>query len=214
MKRPVERRHSPVWAAAWAAIALCLGLNVAHAASVVQMPFDQLVTDAEVAFEGRVVASESKWNEDRTAILTHVTLEVEDTLKGSLPVRVQLSFLGGTVDGKTMSVSGLRVPRNGEHGIYFVESTTRRLASPILGWNQGQFRVVNDANGQVVLTSDGRPVSGFQATAPSTILRHDEHVPSGLEMAEDVGKAMPLSRFKSHVRDLAARAEERKERKR
>lgn len=206
MKRSIRRSLKRLVVRSGAVLAVWAGvLGVGHAASVVQMPFEQLVRDAEVAFEGRVVSVDSGWSESGKAIVTRVTFAVDDVMIGASEQTVQLTFLGGTVGDLRMGVSGLRVPSVGETGIYFIESTSRRLVSPVLGWNQGQFRIARHGGERVMLTSDGRPLAGFTETDVSAV-RLNEHVPSGVRMAEGIAGAMPLSVFKAHVQQLLMRA--------
>ncbi len=206
MKRSIRRSLRRLLVRTGAALALCIGaFGVSHGASVVQMPFEKLVAEAEVAFEGRVVSVESAWSESGNAIVTHVTFSVADVIVGSSHQTVQLTFLGGTVGDIRMGVSGLRVPAVGEEGVYFVESLSRRLVSPVLGWNQGQFRIAQRAGERIVLTSDGRPLAGF-AEVDSSTARLNEHVPSGVRMAEEIAGAISVSAFKAHVQQLVRRA--------
>ncbi len=181
--------------------------GLALAASVVQMPFEQLVEDSEFAFEGRVVETRSEWNADRSAILTRVRFEVADVIKGGPIGSFEVSFMGGTADGMRMSLSGLRIPDLGERGIYFMESIQRPLPSPVLGWNQGHFRIVDDR----MMTSNGRPVTGFEQSG-SVLAAFDEDMPSGLRLSDDRTAAVSVVEFKAHVRTiLGRRADERRE---
>ncbi len=188
----------------------CLLANAAHAASVVQLSFDQLVTNSEIAFEGRVVSSESAWNADRTKIYTTVRFEVHDVLKGGPVGSVNLRFTGGTVDGMTMSVSGLRIPRSGESGVYFVESMEKNYLSPITGWNQGQFLISGEGGNRRVMTSIGKPVIDFvPVSAGAKTLNED--TPAGLMTDGSNDRAMSVGEFKAHVLDLMERSSKRRE---
>lgn len=180
--------------------------QASFAAGVIQMPFRQLVMDSELAFEGRVIAIQSAWNATGSAIVTHVTFAVHDILKGSVNGSVRLTFAGGAIDGKRMTVSGLRIPHEGEVGIYFIESSNGNLLSPVLGWNQGHFLIGGTVGKQHVLTSEGRSVRGF-TNEMVTSIELNEHQPSGLAVGDHVGDAMSPAAFKLHVRDLLVRAQ-------
>ena len=204
---PAIKQLAHIAAATLIVSALCLSAS-AHAASVVQMPFDDVVEQSEVAFEGRVVSRESRWNEARTSIVTHVTIEVVDTLKGTTAQRVTLTFLGGEADGMRMDVSGLRVPNPGERGVYFLESTMNQQASPIIGWNQGQFLIQQSGSQAQIYTASGRPVVGFQRVE-ANVQALNENEASGLQMHS--GPAMSVTNFKAHVREVVRSSEERVE---
>ena len=60
-----------------------------------------------------------------------------------------------------MAVSDMRLPQQGEHGIYFVESLERPQVNPLYGWSQGHFIVKPDATGsERVMTNRRLPVTG------------------------------------------------------
>jgi len=129
--------------------AVCM---TANATSIQGLSFKQLSQNAELVFEGEVLAVESKWNDRKSAITTRVTFEVKDIVVGEFnESTLSLDFLGGSVDGETMQVESLIYPKLGEHGIYFVESTTQRLVNPLLGWTQGHYKI---KEGQMATNTD------------------------------------------------------------
>ena len=119
-----------------------------------------------------------------------------------------LTFLGGEADGMRMDVSGLRVPNPGERGVYFLESTMNQQASPIIGWNQGQFLIQQSGSQAQIYTASGRPVVGFQRVE-ANVQALNENEASGLQMHS--GPAMSVTNFKAHVREVVRSSEERVE---
>ncbi|MBP1747385.1 MAG: uncharacterized protein H6Q54_2000, partial [Deltaproteobacteria bacterium] len=112
-------------------------------------------------FEGTVTAIEARQNSQKR-IHTYVTFEITDIIKGEYPSSIiTLRFLGGTIDDVTMVVSDMRLPQEGEHGIYFVESLERFQVNPLYGWSQGHFIVERDGTGSDrVMTNRRLPVTG------------------------------------------------------
>ena len=139
------------------------------AASVEQQDFRQLATKSELIFEGRVMSVEPRWNIGRTQINSWVLFEVTDVLKGQwAEPRINLRFAGGEVDGMRLEISGISYPEVGERGIYFVESTANDQFNPLLGWEQGRFRLLKDGSGHDrVCTAKGLPVAGLDTDAES-----------------------------------------------
>ncbi len=130
------------------------------ATSVESIGFAELCQHAELIFEGRVTHIRSQKENSPPKIWTIVTFDVVDIIKG--PVvgdQLEVAFLGGTVGDLTLRVSEMHIPELDETGIYFVESLNERQVNPFVGWSQGHFLVVADAeNTERVFTSDRRPI--------------------------------------------------------
>lgn len=98
-------------------------LSFAHATTVVPPSFDELVANAEVIFQGTVTDVKSQWTGEGAErhIVTYITLNVEDALKGEPGATYTMRMLGGTVDGTTMEVSDVPKFKVGDRDILFVE---------------------------------------------------------------------------------------------
>src|SRR5262249_21258907 len=116
----------------------------AFASSVLQVSFEDLVRTSELVFEGRVINKRAEVDK-RGSIKTYVTFEILDVVKGTHSGRtLELPYLGGTANGLTMEVSDMQQPDVGEHGVYFVESTSNPPVHPLVGWDQGHFLLRTD----------------------------------------------------------------------
>jgi len=174
------------------------------ATSVLQLSFDEICRRAEFIFEGYVTRVETRTNGGSDTIHTHVTFAVTERLKGpEIGNELELSFLGGTVEGRTLRIQAMRVPEAGEAGIYFVESVSRMQVHPLLGWSQGHYLIKRDGDGiRRVTTPAGRPVRGVE-TAPDTGLRGlSGGVPRGLTVTEfgTADDALTAASFKESIR--------------
>lgn len=168
------------------------------ATSVLAVDVDQLIGQAAVIFEGEVIASEARWNEQRSSISTHVTFRVLDIIKGTLPDNtVTVRFAGGTVDEMTLRVQDMSYPEPGEQGIYFLENPARVQINPLLGWNQGRFLIRKDSTGRErILTADRTPVLALEEPAERPTDAAADKRAAGRSSAEQ----LPLSR--GHPRGL------------
>lgn len=148
-------------------ILLQITISNSNASSVVEVSMDEMLQQSQLVFEGTVTAISAKENSQKR-IHTYVTFEVKDILKGEYPGNtLTLRFLGGTVGDLTLAVSDMRLPQEGEHGIYFVESLERFQVNPLYGWSQGHFIVERDATGsERVMTNRRLPVTGVMADMP------------------------------------------------
>jgi len=130
------------------------------ASSIQPISFDKLCDDAEFIFEGRVISIQTQQDYISGNIWTYITFDVTDILKGANPGNtLALKFLGGSMNGISLNISDSVYPALNEHGIYFVESLTKNLVNPLLGWSQGHFIIQVDNTGtERILTNSLSPV--------------------------------------------------------
>lgn len=179
--------------------ALCV-----QATTILQVGTTQLVNESELVFEGRV---QDRWSaHNGTVIVTYVRFEVVDVVKGEYGQEtLTLQFMGGIVGGEGLLVAASNIPEVGEHGVYFVESTTVEMVNPLYGWSQGQFIVEEEAVGERVYTADREPVTAFagQANPPGAVIATSHAL--GVGTAGTIpAQALTLQQFKDQVRGLIA----------
>ncbi len=165
---------------------LCLmPISIGNATSIREVSMDEMLQQSQLIFEGTVTAIEARQNSQKR-IHTYVTLEITDIIKGEYPGNIiTLRFLGGTVNDVTMVVSDIRLPQEGEHGIYFVESLERFQVNPLYGWSQGHFIVERDGTGtERVMTNRRLPVTEVMDNTP------DEAMTSGKERMQSLSKGV------------------------
>ena len=131
---------------------------IATATTVIPPHFDELVSRAQVIFEGEVTGLQSQWIGEgaQHRIVTFVTFKVNDTLKGDAGTTYSIRMLGGTVDGRTMEVTDAPKFKVGDHDLLFVENNGSQFI-PLVGIQHGRFRVQSDASGrQTITTGEGQ----------------------------------------------------------
>jgi hypothetical protein len=131
------------------------------ATTVIPPSFDELVSRAEMIFQGQVTDVRSEWTGEgaQRHIMSYVTLKVEDSFKGNPGSTVTLRMLGGTVGDETMEVTDAPKFKVGDRDILFVENNGTQFV-PLVGIMHGRFRVKKDAGGQdAVFTNDDSPLS-------------------------------------------------------
>jgi hypothetical protein len=135
--------------------------GTALATTVIPPSFDELVSRAEMIFQGSVTDVRSEWTGEgaQRHIMSYVTLKVEDSFKGNPGSTVTLRMLGGTVGDETMEVTDAPKFKVGDRDILFVENNGTQFV-PLVGIMHGRFRVKKDAAGQdAVFTNEGSPLS-------------------------------------------------------
>ena len=182
------------------------------ATSVASIGFAELCQHAELIFEGHVTRIRSQQENSPPKIWTIVTFDVVDIIKG--PVvgdQLEVAFLGGTVGDLTLRVSEMHIPEIDETGIYFVESLNKRQANPFVGWTQGHFLVVRDAeNIKRVFTYDRRPiysVNGEYETSQRA-LSTGRALGTETEKTEAAFEALSIDAFKYSIRQHLLEATE------
>ena len=177
-----------------------------HATTVLRLPFQEVCDQAEFIFEGRVVDVAARVDAEGRYIWTHVVFEIAEAIKGSHSEdRIELKFLGGTVGELALDVGEMHLPRVGDHGIYFVESMRSPLAHPLVGWDQGHYRVEQTPDGgQRMMTANGKFIESIV-----TQKRGGQEFSAGIAYGVKISDpglsagAMPVTDFKVAVRRLA-----------
>lgn len=124
-------------------------------------------------------------------IVTRVTLNIEQSIKGAAPRTLVVEVLGGTIGDTTLRVSHVPEFRVGERDVLFLNNAAR-AASPLVGSDQGRFRVLadNETKQPRVLTSDYEPLSALGQVGAER-----------RGFARRMTEAMTLDEFVTAVRD-------------
>jgi hypothetical protein len=134
--------------------------DCADATTVIPPTFDELVSRAELIFQGSVTGTRSQWIGEgaQRHIVTYVTFRVDDAIKGSPGNSYTIRMLGGTVDGQTMEVSDAPKFEKGDRDFVFVEHNGQQFI-PLVGIMHGRFRIEREQDGrEIVATNSGEPL--------------------------------------------------------
>lgn len=125
--------------------------------------FNDLVSNAQVILVGTCTGTTSTLDPERHGIVGSIAyftdLEVIRTNRaGSAPVTDTLlvSFLGGSVEGVTMSTCDMPLFEDGQRYLLFLLNDGTKYMNPLVGGAQGQFRVLHDEqNGEAYIIDRG-----------------------------------------------------------
>ncbi len=138
-----------------------IALNAtATATTVIPPSFDQLVSQAQLIFQGTVTNVRSQWAGEgaNRHIDSYVTFRVEESLKGTPGESYVMRMYGGTVGEDSMGISDAPVFNVGDHDILFVENNGTQ-AIPLVGIMHGRFKLQRDTSGtEIVTKNEGQPV--------------------------------------------------------
>jgi len=135
--------------------ALLVGSVSLNATTVIPPTFEQLVDQAQEIFQGSVTKVDSQWigeGGDRH-IVSYITFEVKDALKGAPGKTYTMRAFGGTIDGETMMIGDGPKFEVGDEDILFVENNGTQVV-PLVGLMHGQFHVRRDQSGKAMVTTN------------------------------------------------------------
>ena len=173
-----------------------------QAATILRIGTAELVNKSEIVFEGKVIETRAEMNK-QGRIYTFVKFEVRDVIVGNKNVdeQLELRFTGGIVDDIALDV-GVRIPKDGESGVYFVERVRVGLINPLLGWDQGHFTIRNDGK---VIAGNFQPVVDIKNRNYRTSPTFSQGVAEGIITRKQVTEndsSMTVEQFKISVKSL------------
>jgi len=114
-------------------------------AILAEVTIAELVQMSDHIVQATVLSTESTWNDDKTSIITTVTLHIKETYAGRLDKSTQVTVMlpGGMVDGLVMEVEHAPVFIVDEEVIVFLTDINDK-ALRVSGWEAGKFTLEND----------------------------------------------------------------------
>jgi hypothetical protein len=171
-----------------------LSLSTACATTVIPPTFDDLVTRADMIFEGTVTGLRSEWTGEgpNRHIVTYVSFKIEDSIKGAAGADYTIRMFGGTVDGRTIEVTDAPRFKVGDRDILFVENNGSQFI-PLVGIMHGRFHVQADASGanETIAKDNGAGLANVAQLGQD-------------EVAAVTGRAMTKAEFKAAIRQKLA----------
>lgn len=167
-------------------VLLVLACLPAAASTFLAMGPDELVAKADAIVVGEVVSVESYWNEKGTLIVTDAVIAVEESLIGDKQGTVVVRTIGGTVGEYTVVASGHPTFEQGERLLVFL--TPRKDGTDrVLGYRQGQFRIITGDDGLDVAVSTLTEDPSVQLVNPE-------------DKVQRLPASLPLERLKQMLR--------------
>jgi hypothetical protein len=184
------------------------------ATTLIGMDIDDVAAKAEIVFEGEVIQSQAQLDSSSGIINTYITFRIIDLLKGGFTGdSIELKFTGGELNGEIVEVSGSILPKLGESGIYFVESTSADMLNPLMGWSQGHFLIKTEGGSRRVHTVNDNPVTQIQSVsaiplvikAPNKLIQDNEGIAAGVTVKSRAltnNQALSADDFKRQILDM------------
>jgi hypothetical protein len=172
-------------------VTLSLFLVARSAGATVLVPLDlgALSRDAQVIARGRVLATGTRWTDDRRGVETLVTLEVESYLKGAFGETLTFRVPGGRLGRYRSLVVGAPEFTDGQRVIVFL-SYRGPMVPYLVGLGQGVYRLA--------------PAGTRWVVTPPALVAVDQ--PTPLVRGDVSRRPLALDDFERRVRDLAGDA--------
>ncbi len=146
-----------------AALLLFLMLGIVSATTIIPVSVERLTNESSHVVEARVVFSESRWNPQHTLIFTYTKVEVIKTLKGAAQSSLVVKQIGGSAEGYTQKVAGVRYGKPGEQSVLFLRPSAQQDGTfEITGLMQGNFTMQKSASGETLVSNGVPGVSAYQ----------------------------------------------------
>lgn len=138
-----------------------------------KLSVNELTDRAAAIVVGTVVSRRAEWEHYGASklIITKVTIAIEQAVKGSVSGMLVVDVMGGTIGDQTLTVSDIPEFRVGDRDVLFLNLHPRAV-SPLVGSNQGLFRVINESATGVprILTAGYSPVQRQASATGSSAL--------------------------------------------
>jgi hypothetical protein len=172
-------------------VTLSLFLVTRSAGATVLVPLDlgALSRDAQVIARGRVLATGTRWTDDRRGVETLVTLEVESYLKGAFGETLTFRVPGGRLGRYRSLVVGAPEFTDGQRVIVFL-AYRGPMVPYLVGLGQGVYRLA--------------PAGTRWVVTPPALIAVDQ--PTPLVRGDVSRRPFALDDFERRVRDLAGGA--------
>lgn len=145
-----------------ASVFLLTGLAQNTIAQERELTLEEKTKGAELIVEGKVTALRSEWNAERTRIYTHVTIAVDQYLKGEKTEQsVVVTHMGGEVGDVGEIYSGAaRFEEDEEVLVFLKEDQQGRLG--VTGASQGKYTITRDQSTGERMVGKNKPLRAFR----------------------------------------------------
>jgi hypothetical protein len=150
-------------------IIIC-GLSFTSFAQQIKSELNDLSRGADVILTGKVTQQASSWNENKTRIYTHATIQVEEYLKGNNNgSSIVVTYPGGEVGDVGELYSHMPKFQDEEEVLVFLKKDEKNGSYKVFDGEDGKISVINDPKtGEKITTSNVR-INSIKAQIKSFI---------------------------------------------
>lgn len=131
--------------------------------TVPPMFYSEIVRAADCIVTATVVDRSSHYENGRKTIYTSVRLGTLTFLKGEPRTELTLRFEGGAIGDDRLEIAGMPQLEAGKRYMLYIDGTAKPgKISPIVGFHQGAFEIVERNGREVLLNTNGEELIGVQ----------------------------------------------------
>ena len=136
------------------------------ATTIVPVSVERLTRESTHIVEAQASQSWSQWNPQHSLIFTYTRFQVARALKGQAPTTIVVKQPGGSADGYTQKVAGVRHWRNGDQAVLLLRPSQELDGTlEVTGLMQGNFIVHKNTTGETMVSNGVPDVSVYQASS-------------------------------------------------
>ena len=136
------------------------------ATTIVPVSVERLARESSHIVEAQASESWSQWNPQHSLIFTYTRFQIARTLKGQAPTTIVVKQPGGSAEGYTQKVAGVRHWRTGDQAVLFLRSSQEMDGTlEVTGLMQGNFLVHKSDTGEIMVSNGVPDVSTYQASS-------------------------------------------------
>jgi hypothetical protein len=160
------------------------------ATTIVPVSVERLTRESSHIVEGQATESWSQWNPQHSLIFTYTRFQVARALKGQAPSTIVVKQPGGSAEGYTQKIAGVRHWKTGDQAVLFLRPSQERDGTlEVTGLMQGNFLVHKTDTGEVMVSNGVPDVSAYQASSNA--------------VTQYRGSGMRLDELESRIRKVA-----------
>jgi hypothetical protein len=145
--------------------ALVLLCAASYATTIKPLSVEELTARSTHVVVARAVESHSAWNSGHTLIYTETRFTAEENLKGTAPATFTVRQIGGSAEGYTQKVSGVRSWQAGEEAVLFLHPSEANDGTyAVTGLMQGNFVVKHTTAGAAIVSNGVPDVTAFDSS--------------------------------------------------
>ena len=136
------------------------------ATTIVPTSVEELTGNSSHVVEALAAESWARWDSQHRFIYTYTRFQISASLKGNPPSDVVVKQLGGSAEGYTQKVAGVRGWAPGERAVLFLRPSMEKDGSfEVTGLMQGNFRIRASSTGETLVSNGVQGVSSYQASS-------------------------------------------------
>lgn len=182
---------------------LLVGWSAGQATTIVPLSLETLTAHSSHVVRGRIMNTESRWSEDKTAIYTQAVFRVDEAVVGDAPGQEIVVYLpGGTVGDTSTFVLGAPEIEIGRDAVLMLSAVPDAMAGARVAGARA-FNLVGLSQGVFDLAKDPA-TDRMMATSQAARFLSREDLEEGMVGPPGGAEGMTLDQLTDRIREISA----------